>query len=96
MVGVAQQVEHRVVIPGVAGSSPVAHPTGRKPRLIRSDQPGLSAVPHTDTTTPATLATMQVFANVVSYGLALGAAVCLSTALARLAARAAKTRSKRG
>jgi hypothetical protein len=39
---------------------------------------------------------MQVFANVVSYGLALGAAVCLSTALTRLATRAAKTRSKRG
>jgi hypothetical protein len=30
MVGVAQQVEHRVVIPGVAGSSPVAHPTVRR------------------------------------------------------------------
>ena len=27
MVGVAQLVEHRVVVPGVAGSSPVAHPT---------------------------------------------------------------------
>ena len=26
MVGVAQSVEHRVVAPGVAGSSPVAHP----------------------------------------------------------------------
>ena len=26
MVGVAQLVEHRVVVPGVAGSSPVAHP----------------------------------------------------------------------
>jgi hypothetical protein len=27
MVGVAQLVEHRVVVPGVAGSSPVTHPT---------------------------------------------------------------------
>ena len=27
MVGVAQLVEHRVVIPVVAGSSPVTHPT---------------------------------------------------------------------
>ncbi len=27
MVGVAQLVEHRVVVPGVAGSNPVAHPT---------------------------------------------------------------------
>src|SRR4051812_32226395 len=26
MVGVAQLVEHRVVVPGVAGSSPVTHP----------------------------------------------------------------------
>gem|GEM_PF-5250055 len=25
--GVAQLAEHRVVVPGVAGSSPVAHPT---------------------------------------------------------------------
>ena len=27
MVGVAQLVEHRIVIPAVAGSSPVVHPT---------------------------------------------------------------------
>ncbi len=26
MVGVAQSVEHRVVAPGVVGSSPIAHP----------------------------------------------------------------------
>jgi hypothetical protein len=26
VVGVAQLAEHRVVVPGVAGSSPVAHP----------------------------------------------------------------------
>jgi hypothetical protein len=39
---------------------------------------------------------MKVFANIVSYGLALGAAICLSAALARLAARAVKSRSKRG
>ena len=92
MVGVAQQVEHRVVIPGVAGSSPVAHPTERKPRLIWTDQPGLSAVLAHDS--PVTLTPMQVFANIVSYGLALGAAACLSTALARLATRAAKSPSK--
>src|SRR4051812_49072328 len=29
MVGVAQLVEHRVVVPVVAGSSPVTHPTDR-------------------------------------------------------------------
>ncbi len=29
MVGVAQLAEHRVVIPGVAGSSPVTHPKHR-------------------------------------------------------------------
>src|SRR4051794_16026052 len=29
MVGVAQLVEHRVVVPGVAGSSPVTHPIVR-------------------------------------------------------------------
>jgi hypothetical protein len=29
MVGVAQLVEHWVVVPGVAGSSPVTHPTDR-------------------------------------------------------------------
>jgi hypothetical protein len=28
MVDVAQQAEHRVVIPGVAGSIPVVHPRG--------------------------------------------------------------------
>jgi hypothetical protein len=28
MVGVAQLVEHQVVVLGVAGSSPVAHPIG--------------------------------------------------------------------
>jgi hypothetical protein len=30
MVGVAQSVEHRVVAPAVAGSSPVAHPNDIK------------------------------------------------------------------
>jgi hypothetical protein len=29
MVAVAQLVEHRVVVPGVAGSSPVSHPSNR-------------------------------------------------------------------
>ena len=32
MVGVAQLVEHRVVVPGVAGSSPVTHPIGSTAR----------------------------------------------------------------
>src|SRR5436305_14692082 len=36
MVGVAQLVEHRVVVPGVAGSSPVTHPT----RIRRSSACG--------------------------------------------------------
>src|SRR5947208_10366219 len=36
MVGVAQLVEHRVVVPGVAGSSPVTHP----PRTRRSSACG--------------------------------------------------------
>ena len=31
MVGVAQLVEHRVVVPGVAGSSPVTHPKQDEP-----------------------------------------------------------------
>src|SRR6185312_13261762 len=31
MVGVAQLVEHRVVVAGVAGSSPVAHPKPKAP-----------------------------------------------------------------
>lgn len=35
MVGVAQLVEHRVVVPGVAGSSPVAHPNKKGPRESR-------------------------------------------------------------
>ena len=44
----------------------------------------------------ATLGFMHVFANVVSYGLALGAAACLSVALTKLAVRAARSRTKRG
>src|SRR5699024_10751875 len=47
MVGVAQLVEHRVVIPGVAGSSPVTHPDDRPGRssvraglFIRGARPG--------------------------------------------------------
>ena len=43
MVGVAQLVEPRIVIPAVAGSNPVAHPTfmskiGLLPRLRRTKQ----------------------------------------------------------
>ena len=30
MVGLAQLVEHRIVVPGVVGSSPISHPTFRK------------------------------------------------------------------
>jgi hypothetical protein len=47
MVGVAQLVEHLVVVQDVAGSSPVTHPPGRERResraavLRRSEQTGL-------------------------------------------------------
>jgi hypothetical protein len=40
MVGVAQLVEHRVVVPGVAGSSPVAHPMqSRRSAVFRATLP---------------------------------------------------------
>ena len=32
MVAIAQLVEHRVVVAGAAGSSPVSHPTTKAPR----------------------------------------------------------------
>ena len=32
MVGLAQLVEHRIVVPGVVGSSPISHPTKNEPR----------------------------------------------------------------
>ena len=35
MVGVVQLAEHRIVVPGVVGSSPITHP--RKRRDIRKD-----------------------------------------------------------
>jgi hypothetical protein len=35
MVGVAQLVEHLVVVQDVAGSSPVTHPTGVKSGIAR-------------------------------------------------------------
>ena len=31
MVGLAQLVEHRIVVPGVVGSSPISHPTKNEP-----------------------------------------------------------------
>ena len=31
MVGLAQLAEHRIVVPGVVGSSPISHPTGKRP-----------------------------------------------------------------
>jgi hypothetical protein len=34
MVGVAQVVEHQIVVLGVAGSSPVAHPIDRTTKVI--------------------------------------------------------------
>ena len=36
MVGLAQLVEHRIVVPGVVGSSPISHPT--------SDEPGTAGL----------------------------------------------------
>ena len=36
MVGVAQLVEHRIVIPAVVGSSPIVHPIFLKSRAIVS------------------------------------------------------------
>jgi hypothetical protein len=39
---------------------------------------------------------MQIFGNVVSYGLAAGAALCLSVSFTRLAAHARESRKKRG
>ena len=38
MVGLAQLAEHRIVVPGVVGSSPISHPTAK-----RSDASGLFA-----------------------------------------------------
>ena len=35
MVGVAQLVERWLVEPDVAGSSPVVHPKGMRPKLLR-------------------------------------------------------------
>ena len=56
MVGVAQLVEHRVVVPGVAGSSPVTHPIGS----TGSSSPGCpcpgwsaAGVPATSTASPS-------------------------------------------
>ena len=40
MVGVAQLVEHRVVVPVAAGSSPVAHPN----RFLMKPNDGLTAL----------------------------------------------------
>ncbi len=40
MVGVAQLVEPRVVIPVVVGSSPIVHPTFLLERVIRATQVG--------------------------------------------------------
>ena len=31
MVGLAQLAEHRIVVPGVVGSSPISHPTKNEP-----------------------------------------------------------------
>ena len=96
MVGVAQLVEHRVVIPGVAGSSPVAHPIGEEAPIdpigasFRSRRP---ALPRPTLPYPRL---MRLFSNLVSYGLAAGAALCLSVALAKPAIRSRKTRAKRG
>ena len=33
LVGLAQLVEHRIVVPGVVGSSPISHPTQNEPGL---------------------------------------------------------------
>ena len=33
MVGLAQLAEHRIVVPGVVGSSPISHPTQNEPGL---------------------------------------------------------------
>ena len=41
MVAIAQLVEHRIVIPGVAGSSPVGHPIQVCPELIERLVQGL-------------------------------------------------------
>ena len=35
MVGLAQLVEHRIVVPGVVGSSPISHPLIFSDRLCR-------------------------------------------------------------
>ncbi len=43
MVAVAQLVEHRIVIPSVAGSSPVSHPNfiHTEPLILGNTRPGL-------------------------------------------------------
>src|SRR5690349_6651574 len=52
MVGVAQLAEHRVVLPVVAGSTPVTHPTNHREtrswRLPYGDVPDKAASPSTD------------------------------------------------
>ena len=45
MVGVAQLVEHRVVIPVVAGSSPVTHPTKPQVREAFASAEGFAESP---------------------------------------------------
>ncbi len=39
MVGVAQVVEHRIVIPVVVGSSPIVHPNFREGALLAGTRP---------------------------------------------------------
>ncbi len=39
MVGIAQLVERRVVVADVAGSSPVTHPDGKAPWILRNLDP---------------------------------------------------------
>ena len=88
MVGVAQLVEHRVVIPGVAGSSPVTHPT--------EEEAPIDPVGASFRFPGRRLGSMRIFADVVSYGLALAAAACLAVNLGKSAVRSRKSRAKRG
>ena len=54
MVGVAQQVEHRVVIPVVAGSSPVTHPDIVLPDALMTAVGGVRSLDPRPVTAPIT------------------------------------------
>ena len=69
VVGVAQLVEHRLVVPVVAGSSPVIHPTktpvppgaGVLLRPAQSERSVMSPLSEVATTNPAPLASEVIF-----------------------------------